>query len=208
MMTDDDRAEPSLVRRRAAPTAPRGYQTGYMASDSRPVHVDDEVTEPERVLGRGASEVDLEILRRLNISADQVVTFADLAPFMSQAFRTRVEHKSDNKELGEQIKALHDLLRTPPHQAVLDLQADYQTLKEDVENLREDNERYKATAKWTKGLAAAVVVAALGGVCTIAVKIWSRAEAEGEAAIRLTHVERDLVPLQQLLYSRLQKDSP
>ena len=178
IMDDDERAIIGAGRRRAERTAPRGYP----ASEPRaPSHVDDEITEPEVVLSRGATEVDLEILRRLGIDPDRPVKFSDIATIIRRGHKYEVEHRSGSKELGEQIKALHELLKTPPHQAVLDLQAKVAELVENVDNLTEDNARYKASVKWARGLAAAVIIAALGGIGTIAVKIWSRAEAEGEA---------------------------
>jgi len=184
-MTADERALAGIERRRAEQR--REYLAGTAIPEEFPA---DEITAPERILGRDPSDVDLEILRRLGIPYDQPATMRDLVKIISRDYKRDVEHTSGTKELGRQMDELRKLLETPPNAATAKLQ-------DRVEDLERDAKGSRVAAKRLKGLAWTAILAAVGSIGTAAVKLYDRAKEEGETEIRLVHVERSIEKLER-----------
>lgn len=183
-MTADERALAGLERRRAE----RRDYPGVVAPDDP--FSSDEITEPERVLGRDPTDVELEILRRLGIPSDQPVTMRDLAKILSRDYRRDVEHSSGTKELGRQMEELRKILQTPPNSVTAEL-------SDRVEDLERDAKAARIGAKKLKGVAWTAVIAAVGSIGTAAVKLYDRAKEDGETEIRLKLVERNIDKLER-----------
>lgn len=190
-MTDDERAVTGAERRMQRRSQPAGVPVVYAPpSNSDTFDDEDEITAPESILAREVTDVDLEILHRMGISANATVTFADFVKFLNRNNKREEKSKSGNQELGRQMEELRQLLAKPPNGAVTELQ-------DQVAALQAEADKFRGTVKWLRGVAVAALVAALGSVGTFAVKIWDRAKDEGEAIIRLEYVERDVKQLRQ-----------
>lgn len=147
-------------------------------------------TAPEMVLSRELTSVELQILHRLGMSPGNYVTMGDLTKILTRDQRKAEQYRSGSEELGRQMDELRRLLSTPPNAAVQDLQARADQTEEDVAKLRR-------LVRWLKRTAIAALIAAVGSIGALAEKVWSRAEAEGEAAIRLKHAEDEIKALRE-----------
>lgn len=181
MMTGDERALVGSDRRRQDRDR-QDYSGGFRRAEPDDAFPDDETTAPERVLQREPTDVELEILRRLGIPYDQVVTMRDLAKLLWREGRKEKEQSSGTKELGRQMDELRKLLETPPNAVSAEI-------ADRVEELEREHKVARSAMKRLRGLAATAIVAAVGSIGTAAAKLYDRAKEDGESSVRLNHVE-------------------
>jgi len=189
MMTDTERTIGGVERRRHA-SSPSGVPIHDDRSDEDGEPAEDDITKPERVLSRGISEVEVEILQRLGIAPDTVATMADIAKIISRDNRRAVENKSGSKQIGAELKELRKLLETPPNAVTVQLQ-------DDVVAVREEVVKIQKTVRWARGIVVTAIVALLGSIGTGAAKIYNLGEQEGESTIELRHLKEGLADLRQ-----------
>jgi hypothetical protein len=147
--------------------------------------LEDEVTSPHDMLERDLSQSEIAIIEQSRRNANDAATYADVVKLAETLTKARREERSNNKERSDQLMAL--LAKTPPGEEIEKRVTGQDKRLSDLEG----------SMKVFKAVIFLVVGTGGGSLGIIAERIWDRAEREGEAAIRLQHVESAVEQMRQ-----------
>lgn len=156
----------------------------------------DDITSPIIILDEEPNDEDREVVARSKRDSGSPMTVEDgaklLRHFKKHVLKLREDEQSNNKQRSNQLL---ELLNRPPDEAT-------RKLSERLGELEASTSELKASFRIVRIIVWLVIGSGSGSLLLIADRIWNRAEREGEAAIRLQHVEEAVNRLRDDLRDR------
>lgn len=160
--------------------------------------IDPEPTKPWAMLDRDElNDDELEILHRSRRESDSPATYKDIIKVSAKQAKYIKALLDDRSARKESADAVIELIKHPPHEAVLTLQAEVRELQDENAALRSEITEIRPVFKtvqrlayWAFGVAGTVLVA-------VGVFLYTRGFSEGSATTRADRMERDVQEIRQ-----------